>query len=296
MGVSRKGRHPQSHMSTPSMRRARSLALHLAPCNGELTFVSETENVKHEKIGRVAILTLVRTKALNALCNELMADLGAALKVCEADESCGCIILTGAGRAFAAGADIKEMKPNTCETMNSLDPFAAWSCLADCRLPVIAAVNGFAFGGGCEIAMMCDIILASEKAVFGQPEIKLGVIPGAGGTQRLVRSIGKSKAMALILTGRNMTATQAEQAGLVAEVVPHDELMNSAMKMATEIAGFGRLAVTLGKEAVNAAYETTLKTGVQMEKKLFYSLFSTADKKEGMDAFVNKRKASFTHK
>merc|ERR1711871_1553303 len=240
MGVSRKGRHPQSHMSTPSMRRARSLALHLAPCNGELTFVSETENVKHEKIGRVAILTLVRTKALNALCNELMADLGAALKVCEADESCGCIILTGAGRAFAAGADIKEMKPNTCETMNSLDPFAAWSCLADCRLPVIAAVNGFAFGGGCEIAMMCDIILASEKAVFGKP-----------------------KAMALILTGRNMSAAEAEKAGLAAEVVPADQLMPTALKMANEIAGFGRVSTILGKEGVNSAYETALKTGVQ---------------------------------
>ena len=185
------------------------------------------------------------------------------------------------------------MKPNTCETMNSLDPFAAWSCLADCRLPVIAAVNGFAFGGGCEIAMMCDIILASEKAVFGQPEIKLGVIPGAGGTQRLVRSIGKSKAMALILTGRNMSAAEAEKAGLAAEVVPADQLMPTALKMANEIAGFGRVSTILGKEGVNSAYETALKTGVQYEKKMFYSLFGTKDQVEGMDAFVNKRKAKF---
>jgi len=207
------------------------------------------------------------------------------------DEQSFC--LQGGGRAFAAGADIKEMAPNNSESMNSLDPFASWSCLADCRLPVIAAVNGFAFGGGCEIAMMCDIILASEKAVFGQPEIKLGVIPGAGGTQRLVRSIGKSKAMALILTGRNMTAAEAEKAGLVAEVVPADQLMPTALKMATEIAGFGRVSTILGKEGVNAAYETTLKTGVQYEKKMFYSLFGTKDQVEGMDAFVTKRKAKF---
>jgi len=293
MGVSRKGRHPQSHMSTPSMRRARSLALHLAPCNGELTFVSETENVKHEKIGRVAVLTLVRTKALNALCNPLMADLGAALKVCEADTGIGAVVLTGAGRAFAAGADIKEMAPLDFEGMTEKDNFKAWTCVADCKLPVIAAVNGFAFGGGCEVAMACDIILASEKAVFGQPEIKLGIIPGAGGTQRLVRSIGKSKAMALILTGRNMSAADAEKAGLVAGVYAPDKLMPEAMKMAAEIAGFGRVSTILGKEAVNAAYETTMTTGLQYEKRLFYSLFGTNDKQEGMDAFVNKRKAVF---
>jgi enoyl-CoA hydratase/carnithine racemase len=241
-------------------------------------------------------MTLVRTKALNALCNALMADLGAALKAAEADESCGCVVLTGGGRAFAAGADIKEMAPLGFQKVTTSDPFAAWTCLADCRLPVIAAVNGFAFGGGCEIAMMCDIIIASEKAVFGQPEIKLGIIPGAGGTQRLIRSIGKSKAMALILTGRNMSAADAEKAGLVAEVVPHDDLIPTAMKMANEIAGFGRLSTMLGKEAVDAAYEMTLKSGLQTEKKLFYSLFGTEDKKEGMDAFVNKRKANFTHK
>jgi len=281
-----------------AMNRARVYSKHLAPCAaaGDSVVLSETENVKVERFGRVVVITLVRTKSLNALCDPLVKDLAAALQSVETDVGTGCIVLTGSGRAFAAGADIKEMAPLDFETVTRGDKFKAWECVANCQLPIIAAVNGFCFGGGCEMAMMCDIILASDKAVFGQPEIKLGVIPGAGGTQRLVRSIGKSKAMALILTGRNMTATQAEQAGLVAEVVPHDELMTSAMKMATEIAGFGRLAVTLGKEAVNAAYETTLKTGVQVEKKLFYSLFSTADKKEGMDAFVNKRKAAFTHK
>lgn len=261
-----------------------------------MTLVSETENVRYERVGRVAVMTLVRTKALNALCDALMADLGKALKAAEADKNCGCVVLTGGGRAFAAGADIKEMAPKDFEEVTSNDPFAAWTCLADCRLPVIAAVNGFAFGGGCEIAMMCDMIIASDKAVFGQPEIKLGIIPGAGGTQRLVRSIGKSKAMDLVLTGRNMSAQDAEKCGLAAAVVPHDELMPTVMKKAAEIAGFGRLSTLLAKEAVNAAYDTTLKEGVHVEKKLFYSLFGTKDKMEGMDAFVNKRKANFTHK
>jgi len=276
------------------MHRVHRLALQLCPCADEArVLISETDMVKSERQGRVAIMTLVRTKALNALCNGLMADLGAALKVAEQDPNVGCVVLTGGGRAFAAGADIKEMEPLDFKTVTENDPFAAWTCLADCRLPVIAAVNGFAFGGGCEIAMMCDIILASEKAVFGQPEIKLGVIPGAGGTQRLVRSIGKSKAMALILTGRNMSASEAEKAGLVAHVYEHDKLLPEAMKMAAEIAGFGRASTMLGKEAVNQAYETTLQTGVQVEKRLFYSLFGTEDKKEGMNAFVTKRKANF---
>lgn len=278
--------------------RAQRVVEHLAPAaaTSAVTKVSETENVRYEKCGRVAIMTLVRTKALNALCDSLMADLGAALKAAEADKNCGCVVLTGEGRAFAAGADIKEMSKKDFEEMTSNDPFATWGCVANCRLPVIAAVNGFAFGGGCEVAMMCDIIVASEKAVFGQPEIKLGIIPGAGVTQRLVRSIGKSKAMDLVLTGKNFSAVDAEKAGLVAEVVPHDKLMEHCMAKAETIAGFGRLSTLLAKEAINASYDTTLTMGAQVEKKLFYSLFGTADKKEGMDAFVNKRKPTFTHK
>eukprot|EP00747_Dinoflagellata_sp_TGD_P165999 gnl/TRDRNA2_/TRDRNA2_188131_c0_seq1.p1 gnl/TRDRNA2_/TRDRNA2_188131_c0~~gnl/TRDRNA2_/TRDRNA2_188131_c0_seq1.p1 ORF type:complete len:290 (+),score=86.38 gnl/TRDRNA2_/TRDRNA2_188131_c0_seq1:71-940(+) len=289
-------------MSSP-LRRTRVLSSHLLPCStaseatpGGFTFISETENVKAERRGRVVLLTLVRTKALNALCDPLMRDLGAAIQAAEADPNTGCIVLTGGGKAFAAGADIKEMAPLSFSDITIQDKFKAWECVSAAQIPIIAAVNGVAFGGGCEVAMMCDLIIASDKAVFGQPEIKLGIIPGAGGTQRLIRAVGKSKAMALILTGRNMSAAEAEKAGLVAEVVKHEELIPFAMKMADEIAGMGRLATTLAKEAVNGAYETSLKSGIRLEKKLFYSLFGTEDKKEGMDAFINKRQAKFTNK
>mmetsp|Transcript_108329 Transcript_108329/g.316922 ORF Transcript_108329/g.316922 Transcript_108329/m.316922 type:complete len:288 (-) Transcript_108329:149-1012(-) len=282
--------------------RTRVLASHLRPCGvaspagADFTLVSETPNVRAERKGRVVMLTLVRTGSLNALCDELITDLAAAMTAAERDIGVGCIVLTGAGRAFAAGADIKEMAPLSFADITTSDKFKAWQCVSECQLPVIAAVNGFAFGGGCEVAMMCDIIIASDKAVFGQPEIKLGIIPGAGGTQRLIRAVGKSKAMALILTGRNMSAEEAEKAGLVAEVVKHEDLLPTALKMAEEIAGMGRLATTVAKQAVNGAYETTLQTGVQLEKRLFYSLFSTEDKREGMEAFINKRKPNFTHK
>lgn len=283
-------------------RRVHVLATHVLPCAvaspavDGLTLISQTENVRAERRGRVVLLTLVRTKSLNALCWALIKDLGDAIAAAEADASTGCIVLTGEGKAFAAGADIKEMAPLTFSDITLNDNFKSWQCVANCQVPIIAAVNGFAFGGGCEIAMMCDIMLASEKAVFGQPEIKLGIIPGAGGTQRLIRSIGKSKAMALILTGRNMTAEEAERSGLVAQVFKADELMPAAMAMADEIASMGRLATTLAKDAVNGSYENTLKSGVHLEKKLFYSLFATDDKREGMDAFINKRKATFTNK
>lgn len=282
-----------------SSRRTRVLAAHLVPCGVAApgaVLLSETENVRAEKVGRVVILTMVRTKSLNALCDPLMADLAAALAKADADVDTGCVVLTGSEKAFAAGADIKEMAPLSFSDIVMSDKFKAWQCVAETKIPVIAAVNGFAFGGGCEVAMMSDIIIASEKALFGQPEIKLGIIPGAGGTQRLIRSIGKSKAMALILSGRNITAAEAEKAGLVYQVVPHDKLLPEAMKLAEEIAGMGRLATALAKEAVNSANESTLQAGVGIEKKLFNSLFSTEDKREGMDAFINKRKPSFKHR
>jgi len=285
------------------MRRAHVLTSHIVTCPtaaseglSGLTLLSQTENVRAERQGRVVLLTLTRIKALNALCDTLIRDLGEAISAAEKDPNTGCIVITGDGRAFAAGADIKEMYPLSFAGITISDKFKSWECVSECQLPCIAAVNGFAFGGGCELAMMCDVIIASEKAQFGQPEIKLGIIPGVGGTQRLVRSIGKSKAMAMILTGKNMSAEEAEKAGLVAEVVSHEKLLPTAMKMAEEIASMGRLATTLAKEAVNGAYENTLKAGVRLEKKLFYSLFATDDKREGMDAFINKRKPTFTNK
>lgn len=286
-------------VATMASQRIGVISSHLLACPvaaDGLVKISETENIRVERSGRVVLITLVRTKALNALCDPLMKDVSDALAAAEADANSGCIVITGEGKAFAAGADIKEMAPLSFSEITVRDKFKAWNAVAECKLPVIAAVNGFAFGGGCELAMMCDIMVASTKAVFGQPEIKLGVIPGAGGTQRLIRAIGKSKAMKMILTGGNMSAEDAERAGLVSEVVKPEELMPTVMKMAGEISGMGRLALQLGKESVNSAYETTLQEGLHAEKKMFYSLFGTDDKKEGMDAFINKRKAVFTHK
>jgi enoyl-CoA hydratase/carnithine racemase len=260
------------------------------------SLISQTDNVKVEQIGRVVIVTMVMTKTLNALSGAMKKDIANAVLNADADPSVGCIVLTGSGKAFAAGADIKEMDKMTFQEVTMGDFVKTFEPLSKVRIPLIAAVNGFAFGGGCEIAMMCDIIIASDKAVFGQPEIKLGVIPGGGGTQRLIRSIGKSKAMALILSGRNMSAEEAEKAGLAAAVVKHEELMPYSMKLAEEISNMGRLALMAAKETVGAAYELTLKTGIDFEKNAFYSLFATEDKKEGMDAFVQKRKAAFRHK
>lgn len=285
-------------MSAP--RRVRTLASHLLPCAvaGEAapTPISETPNVKVERHGRVVVLTLQATKSLNALSTSMKDDMNAALAAADTDPNTGCIVLTGSGKAFIAGADIKEMDGYDMVKSKQVDISVTLQGASRVKVPLIAAINGFALGGGCEVAMMCDIIVASEKAVFGQPEIKLGVIPGGGGTQRLIRQVGKSKAMALILTGRNMSAVDAERAGLVESVQKHEELMPYCMKMATEIASMGRIATTMGKEATNVAYETSLEAGVNVEKNMFYQLFATADKKEGMDAFVNKRKANFTHK
>lgn len=243
----------------------------------------------------VTLIRLNRPEALNALNSQLLAELGRALDAAEADEAVHCVVLTGSGRAFAAGADIKEMSDKTYAQMFAADFFTAGARrLEQFRKPVIAAVAGYALGGGCELAMMCDFIIAAETAKFGQPEINLGVMPGIGGTQRLTRFVGKSKAMDMVLTGRMMDAAEAERAGLVSRVVPADKLLDEAMAAAKKIAGQSTLAVMMNKELVNTAYETTLATGVAVERRLFHSLFAFEDQKEGMAAFVEKRAPKFT--
>lgn len=243
----------------------------------------------------VTLIRLNRPEALNAFNNQLMDDLTAALAVAEADAGVGCIVITGSDKAFAAGADIKEMASKSyAEVYGENFITRNWEAVTRCRKPVIAAVAGFALGGGCELAMMCDFIIAADNAKFGQPEINLGVSPGAGGTQRLTRFIGKAKAMDMILTGRMMDATEAERCALVSRVVPLAELIDTAMTAAKKIAGLSPNAVKLTKEMVNAAYETPLSQGVMLERRLFHSLFAFEDQKEGMAAFVEKRKPVFT--
>ena len=255
------------------------------------------ENIVAEKKGAVGVITLNRPQALNALCAALIDELGQALRDFEADDEVGCILLTGSEKAFAAGADIKEMKDKTFIDVYGEDFITDdWEVVAKCRKPVVAAVAGFALGGGCEVAMMCDMIIAADTAKFGQPEITLGTIPGSGGTQRLTRFVGKSKAMDLCLTGRMMDAEEAERAGLVARVVAADALQEEAMKAAEKIAGFSRPAVLMAKEAVNRAYETTLAEGVRFERRLFHASFGTEDQKEGMAAFVEKRKPAWKNR
>lgn len=251
------------------------------------------ETILVETRGRVGLVTLNRPSALNALNSQLIGELSQALEAFEADRAIGCIVLTGSDKAFAAGADIKEMQSKTYMDAFLDDFIASWDRVARCRKPVIAAVAGFALGGGCELAMMADMILASETAKFGQPEIKLGVIPGIGGTQRLVRAIGKAKAMDLCLTGRMMGAVEAEQSGLVARVIPADKFMDDVLAAATLIAGFSKPALMACKEAVNRAFECSLAEGVRFERRVFHSLFATEDQKEGMAAFIEKRAAAF---
>ena len=253
------------------------------------------ETVLVEIEDRVGLIRLNRPEALNAINGQLIRDLSAALDALEADANVGCLILTGSERAFAAGADIKEMAANTYPATMLGDFLGSWERLAKTRKPIIAAVAGFALGGGCEFAMMCDFIIAADTAKFGQPEIKLGVIPGSGGTQRLTRAIGKAKAMDLCLTGRMMDAREAEASGLVARVVPAEKLLEEAKAAAKAIAGFSLPAVMVCKEAVNRAFETSLAEGVLFERRAFHALFATADQKEGMAAFAAKRPAQFKH-
>ena len=243
---------------------------------------------------KTGVITLNRPKQLNALNDGLMSELGAALLAFEADEGIGCMVITGSEKAFAAGADISAMA-----TLSYMDAYKGdfitrnWETLRSIRKPVIAAVAGFALGGGCELAMMCDVVIAADTAKFGQPEIKLGIIPGAGGTQRLPRAIGKAKAMDLVLTGRMMDAAEAERAGLVSRVVPAAELLATALAAAQNICEYSGPSVMMAKECVNRAYEGTLADGISHERRMFHSLFATEDQKEGMDAFVNKRKPVF---
>ena len=254
------------------------------------------ENILVETDTGVGIIRLNRPKALNALNDALIAELNAVLDAFESDDAIGCIVITGSEKAFAAGADIKQMAEGQFADFYKRDPFQNLERVPRCRKPTIAAVAGYALGGGCELAMMCDFIIAADTAKFGQPEITLGVMPAWGGSQRLTRSVGKAKAMDLCLTGRMMDAAEAERAGLVARVVPADKLMEETLAAARKIAAMGGLATIANKEAVNAAFETPLNEGLKLERRLFYGLFATEDQKEGMAAFIEKRPPAFKTK
>ena len=254
------------------------------------------EAILVETRGRVGLVRLNRPKALNALSSRLVAELSQVLDGFEADADISCVVLTGNEKAFAAGADIKEMQSLSFVEAYSRDFIAAWDRVARFRKPLIAAVAGYALGGGCEVAMMCDFIIAADTAKFGQPEINLGVMPGAGGTQRLARFVGKAKAMDLILTGRMMDAAEAERCGLVSRVVPAARLLDEALQAAERMAQLSLPSLMMAKEAVNRAFETTLQEGIRFERRVFHSMFATEDQKEGMTAFVEKRPARFVHR
>ena len=254
------------------------------------------EYIIAEAKGRVGLITLNRPKALNALCDPLVDELGDALTEFEADENIGCIVITGSDKAFAAGADISMMKDFSYMDAYKGDYITRnWEKVKTCRKPVIAAVAGYALGGGCELAMSCDFIIAADSAQFGQPEVKLGILPGAGGTQRLPRAVGKAKAMDLCLTARMMDATEAESAGLVARVIPAEQLLDEALKAATTIAGYSLPVVMMIKESVNRSFESSLAEGLLFERRVFHATFTLDDQREGMQAFADKRKPVFRH-
>jgi enoyl-CoA hydratase len=254
------------------------------------------ETILVEAKGRVGLITLNRPKALNALTRQVCDEMVQAAQQFDRAPEIGCIIITGSQKAFAAGADILEMQPQSYLEMYESDWFASWERFAAIRKPTVAAVAGYALGGGCELAMMCDIIIAGDNARFGQPEIKLGVMPGMGGSQRLTRIVGKAKAMEMCLTGRMMDAEEAERSGLVSRIVPTERLLAEAIQTAEVIAAMSRPIAMMTKESVNRAYETSLSEGIRFERRMFHSMFATADQKEGMDAFVGKRSAKFQHK
>ena len=256
---------------------------------------SEYTTILLERRERVGVVTLNRPEALNALNLEMMREVTTACAELDRDQGIGCILLTGSAKAFAAGADIKEMRPHSYHEMYEADWFAGWDALTQVRTPLIAAVAGYALGGGCELAMLCDTILAADTAQFGQPEVKLGVMPGIGGSQRLTRLVGKAKAMDLCLTGRMMDATEAERAGLVTRVVPAAELLDEALALANTIASMSKPVTMMITESIDRAYETTLSEGVRFERRVFHATFATNDQKEGMTAFIDKRPPQFTH-
>lgn len=254
------------------------------------------ETIEVSTQAHVGVIKLDRPKALNALCKDLAGEVAKALDGFAKDNTVGCVVITGSEKAFAAGADIKEMQPDSYIDLFFNNRFEDFAALEGFRKPVIAAVAGYALGGGCEVAMMCDFIICAKNAKFGQPEINLGVMPGIGGTQRLIRAVGKSKAMDLCLTGRMMDADEAERAGLVSRIVENDALMETAMEAAGKIAAQSQVAAMMTKETLNVAFETTLSQGIQYERRLFQSMFTTFDQKEGMSAFIEKRKPHFKNK
>lgn len=258
--------------------------------------MSDYETILLERRGRVGIITLNRPKALNALNSQLMHEVVSVVEDLDGDHGIGAILITGSEKAFAAGADIKEMQPKSYMDVYAEDLFSAWDRLSAARTPIVAAVSGYALGGGCELAMLCDVLIASDTAVFGQPEIKLGVIPGIGGSQRLTRAVGKAKAMEMVLTGRNMKVEEAERAGLVSRIVPAADLLEDAIATATTIAEMSLPIAMMAKDAVNRSFESSLTEGVRFERRLFHSTFATEDQKEGMSAFIDKRKATFVNR